>query len=60
MTIGWFEYTGKRNKRWYDIMLKNGLVVEHCYPNADTWFGPKGQCHHDSDVARIRPSNKEM
>jgi hypothetical protein len=35
----WIEYQPDRNreKEFYDVELRNGVVVENCYPNGVHW-----------------------
>ena len=34
----WVLYESKfRYKMMHDIMLNDGTIIKHCYPNADSW-----------------------
>lgn len=37
LTYEWQKYDGDYQKKIQDIKLKNGDVVEFCYPNAGMW-----------------------
>lgn len=51
---GWQPYTGWRIKMFHDIKLKDGTIIENCWPNADEW-----NCqYHDDEVSEIRISKR--
>lgn len=50
----WIEYDGNYDKRWYDIQLEDGRVIESCYPNAGIFHDGKGNSFSGLDVVRIR------
>lgn len=40
MNTNWIPYQPKRHreKEFYDIKLRNGDIVECCYPNGESWY----------------------
>ncbi len=55
----WQSYVGDYDKFEYDIMTKNGIIYENCYPNAGKFskmFGERISIREE-DVAEIRFSN---
>ncbi len=39
----WIEYTGEYEKQFYNIKLKDGKIINNCWPNAGTF-------HTDGEV----------
>ena len=58
----WSPYIGDYDKFEYDIKLKDGTIVENCYPNADNFNSISdehdGQDFPASEVVEIRFSEK--
>ncbi|EBV8434171.1 hypothetical protein AVA65_07965 [Salmonella enterica subsp. enterica serovar Minnesota] len=65
----WVSYLGKwRCKDNYQILLKDGRIIDYCYPNGGSWYvkdpkrNPEGTEHRfeDNDVVAIRqiPDNE--
>lgn len=57
MTGDWVAYTGERDKKYYDIMLNTGEIIECCYPNSYSWYSQlvsPSEEYKDEDVAFIR------
>ena len=54
----WQPYIGDYDKFEYDVKLKDGTVVENCYPNGGKFNSISdkhdGECFDESDVAEIR------
>lgn len=42
MSNQWLPFTGQYEKQFYDIKLHDGHVLEHCWPNADTFHTDMG------------------
>ncbi len=54
----WQPYKGDYDKFEYDVKLKNGKILENCYPNADKFNVLSTNINVDgSDVKEIRFSN---
>jgi hypothetical protein len=57
----WQPYLGDYDKFEYDIQLKNGVIVENCYPNAGKFNSISDehnrQSFNEEDVKMIRFSN---
>jgi hypothetical protein len=58
----WQPYIGDYDKYEYDIRLKNGTIVENCYPNAGNFHSISDE-HKDmefpeADIVEIRFSEK--
>jgi len=53
----WIPYDGEREKEFYDIKLKNGEVIECCWPNSYYWntvlISPS-KVYKDEEVEAIR------
>ncbi len=49
----WVPYNGWRVKFQHDIRLRDGRVIENCYPNATAWHGKEGR-FTDEEVVEIR------
>lgn len=64
----WIEYQPDRarDKTFYDIMLRDGEIVECCYPNGTGWYPmhPDKSSKHgylsDDQVIRIRRCKHPM
>lgn len=48
----WKPWDGSYEKEWHDVMLPDGEVVEHCWPNAGVMCASDGTgrmwTHHDN------------
>lgn len=58
----WQPYIGDYDKFEYDVKLKDGTIVENCYPNGGKFNSisdlHEGQCFDEIEVSEIRFSEK--
>lgn len=57
--IIWWPYEGKYDKIWYDIKLKHGIIIYHCWPNANTFHTDNGVIYEGSDVTHVAISKEQ-
>jgi hypothetical protein len=52
----WKKYEGDYEKEGYDIMLKDGTIIENCWPNARTFHAldGSGRVVNDNLIVCIR------
>lgn len=55
----WIKYTGKYEKKFYDIKFHNGKVFKYCWPNAGTFHSSKYGVFDGSLVKEIRESEEQ-
>ncbi len=55
----WEKFNGEYEKVFYDIELKDGEVIIHCYPNAGNFHTPDGRNIDGIEVLKIRESPEE-
>lgn len=52
--IQWFDYTGDYEKVFYDIKLKDGTIIEGCWPNAGNFHDKVGNNYFGETVTQLR------
>ena len=54
LPAGFWKYVGEYEKTWYDIYTWNGVIFQHCWPNAGMFHAESGQYIEGKQIFGIK------